>query len=293
MDEMNKNSVYMESEDGEATTKGPKVVYAARVSPATKERLINVIERYTLETDKKTDKIENAIVRILDIVESDNVREMHPALDGSLRSVEGTIATLIKQINGIVVGLDETTTQLKNDRDQAIVDKQSALEDARIKILEAAEKKNEAEQMIQQAEKENAVVRIEAEREIQNARDQANDLIARNKETLDQAVRERNNAREIADEKNKSNDMLLKRMAEIEEKLAGYENLQKQNQELQKKCAEQEARMREDKVTAEYEKKQAVMEKERELQEKIQEAFIEKAKLQAKVELLSEKQEKE
>ena len=293
MDEMNKNSVYMESEDGEATTKGPKVVYAARVSPATKERLINVIERYTLETDKKTDKIENAIVRILDIVESDNVREMHPALDGSLRSVEGTIATLIKQINGIVVGLDETTTQLKNDRDQAIVDKQSALEDARIKILEAAEKKNEAEQMIQQAEKEKAVVRIEAEREIQNARDQANDLIARNKETLDQAVRERNNAREIADEKNKSNDMLLKRMAEIEEKLAGYENLQKQNQELQKKCAEQEARMREDKVTAEYEKKQAVMEKERELQEKIQEAFIEKAKLQAKVELLSEKQEKE
>ena len=184
MDEMNKNSVYMESEDGEATTKGPKVVYAARVSPATKERLINVIERYTLETDKKTDKIENAIVRILDIVESDNVREMHPALDGSLRSVEGTIATLIKQINGIVVGLDETTTQLKNDRDQAIVDKQSALEDARIKILEAAEKKNEAEQMIQQAEKEKAVVRIEAEREIQNARDQANDLIARNKETF-------------------------------------------------------------------------------------------------------------
>ena len=83
--------------------------FAVAVSHETIEKANRVMEMYTQEGDKK----EDILLRIISIAEKESIRGTHPALEGSLKAVDSTISTLIKQINGIVAGQDGQIQDLK------------------------------------------------------------------------------------------------------------------------------------------------------------------------------------
>ena len=76
-----------------------------------------------------------------------------------MRTVDATIGTLIKQINGVVAGQDTRIEDLKEKLNQAIEEKQATLEQA--KEREDAAKEFEAE--IRKADAENVRLQMELE----------------------------------------------------------------------------------------------------------------------------------
>ena len=108
---------------------------------------------------KRRRKEEDILNRIFDLAESESVRGTHPELEESLRTVDATIGTLIKQINGVVAGQDTRIEDLKEKLNQAIEEKQAALEQA--KEREDAAKEFEAE--IRKADAENVRLQMELE----------------------------------------------------------------------------------------------------------------------------------
>lgn len=97
----------------EIKEKSAKKPVSMRLTATASERLMHIIDLYKNLEDPKGEQQENAILRILDIAESDNIRGTHPELEGPLLAVEATISTLIKQLNGIAVGQDAKISRLQ------------------------------------------------------------------------------------------------------------------------------------------------------------------------------------
>ena len=144
-----------------------------RTTESTKELYTSTMELYKDPTDAKGDQQEMAFRRILSIANDDIVRATHPQLEPALRVIDQTIATLIKQINGIVAGQDGCIDNLKEDLEKAIDQKNQIKENADKQIEEAKEKVRGAEQMSAEATKTAA----QATREAEAAKEQADTAI--------------------------------------------------------------------------------------------------------------------
>ena len=179
-----------------------KATKSLRLSADTQERLQKLIDQYRNEADQRRDQQENALIRILDIVESESTRGTHPALEPSLISIDSTISTLIKQVNGIVSGQDSEIEELKKRLDGAILERQAMADSVKSSLQEIEVKKAAAEEEIRKAQEELDAGKTEAATQIKAAQAER-----------DQAIRERDDARTIAAEKSASNDLLLKQMS--------------------------------------------------------------------------------
>ena len=269
----------------EIKEKSAKKPVSMRLTATASERLMHIIDLYKNLEDPKGEQQENAILRILDIAESDNIRGTHPELEGPLLAVEATISTLIKQLNGIAVGQDAKISRLQEALNAAITEKEQAITKAQIDMAQqntdlANRLQKEAMDTMNKAE-EDAAAQIEAIKKETTAQ------IEKVMSEKEHACRERDDARTIANEKTASNDLLLKKMTGMEADLEKYKDLQEQYKELQDKFSALQSQLNESKLRAEIDKERAVMDKEREMQERIREADRENAKLQAKIEQLS------
>lgn len=261
-----------------------------RTTESTKELYTSTMELYKDPTDAKGDQQEMAFRRILSIANDDIVRATHPQLEPALRVIDQTIATLIKQINGIVAGQDGCIDNLKEDLEKAIDQKNQIKENADKQIEEAKEKVRGAEQMSAEATKTAA----QATREAEAAKEQADTAI------------------KLASEKDKTINGLAEKLAEAEDKLSGYAELEKAEKDAQDRVKELEhklADLQKDhavevrELKSDMERKisdaekdaklaiaEAVASKERELrnqyEQKLREADKENAKLQLKIEQL-------
>ena len=266
----------------EIKEKSAKKPVSMRLTATASERLMHIIDLYKNLEDPKGEQQENAILRILDIAESDNIRGTHPELEGPLLAVEATISTLIKQLNGIAVGQDAKISRLQEALNAAITEKEQAIAKAQIDMDRAQQNTDLANRLQKEAmdtmnkAEEDAAAQIEAIKKETTAQIEK-----------EHACRERDDARTIANEKTASNDLLLKKMTGMEADLEKYKDLQEQYKELLDKFSALQSQLNESKLRAEIDKERAVMDKEREMQERIREADRENAKLQAKIEQLS------
>lgn len=266
----------------EIKEKSAKKPVSMRLTATASERLMHIIDLYKNLEDPKGEQQENAILRILDIAESDNIRGTHPELEGPLLAVEATISTLIKQLNGIAVGQDAKISRLQEALNAAITEKEQGIAKAQIDMDRAQQNTDLANRLQKEAmdtmnkAEEDAAAQIEAIKKETTAQSEK-----------EHACRERDDARTIANEKTASNDLLLKKMTGMEADLEKYKDLQEQYKELQDKFSALQSQLNESKLRAEIDKERAVMDKEREMQERIREADRENAKLQAKIEQLS------
>lgn len=215
--------------------------FAVAASAETIARGNKLIEAYM----RKGEKQEAALVRIFDIAEKEMTRGTHPELEPHLKAVDGTIKTLIKQINGIVSGQDAQIEDIRSRLNSAIEDRNIADETA---------KKATADARLTAAEAKESVKKAESER--------------------DEAIRARDDARSIADEKSKSNDLLLSQVEGMKTDLDVYKELRASYESLKEKSIR-------DAAAAELEKEKAVIAKEREM-------IAENARLAAKIEQLQE-----
>ena len=262
--------------------------FAVAASQDTIEKANRIMEMYAQDGDKK----EDTLLRILALAEKETVRGTHPALEGSLKAVDSTIGTLIRQINGIVAGQDSQIAELKEKLDKAIEEKRTALESAKAQT-EAAQAKSEA-----------------ADAAIKLAQADAATAVEKANNERDQAIRERNDARTIAAEKTSSNDLLIRQMASMEADVNAHNDLKikydallsdyssvteqlKDKKNAQKALEADFARQIEtSKAQAELNLERAVMAKEREIraeyQEQIRQADRENARLSLQIEHLQE-----
>ena len=98
--------------------------FAVAASPETIDKANKVMSTYARDGEKK----EDTLLRILNLAEAEYIKGTHPELEESLKSVDATITTLIKQINGIVAGQDNRLAELKKKLDSALDEKKTALE---------------------------------------------------------------------------------------------------------------------------------------------------------------------
>lgn len=241
--------------------KETKVPSSIRLTLAAKERFNSMIESYKNEAVAKSDQQEDALMRILDVAEAESVKGLHPELEGQLTAIEGTITSLIKQINGIVAGQDQAILDAKKERDDAIIVKDKALESVSKKEAELREKNNQLMADILKARSDRA--------EVVQKLDDAREFVSSRAENIQQLKKEI--------------ERLQKERDDFELKL---DQVEKQNEELQNKIRH----MEHEKMTAELEKEKAIIEKERELrdayEQKLRDADKENAKLQVKIEQL-------
>lgn len=289
--------------------------FAVAASLETIEKANSIMELYSQEGDKK----EDILLRILSVAEKESVRGTHPALEPSLRAVDSTISTLIKQINGIVAGQDSQIQELKEKLEKAIEEKRTAIETASVQIEAAKAKSDAADAAIAQAQEKIVAAETQANAEIQSAKKDAAIEIERANTERDQALRERDDARTISAEKSASNDLLMRQMASMEADAQAYKDLQDSyaqlsedlssahNQladkerelsaltkdfETERKTMESDftRRMETAKAQEELAVEKAVIARERELrkeyQDQIRQSDQESAKLQAKIEQL-------
>ena len=76
--------------------------------------LEDTIVSYINEADPKNEQRELALIRILEIANSEKARGTHPELEPVLAAVDQTIATLVKQINAVVAGQDKYDCRIEN-----------------------------------------------------------------------------------------------------------------------------------------------------------------------------------
>ena len=262
--------------------------FAVAASQDTIEKANRIMEMYAQEGDKK----EDTLLRILSFAENEAVRGTHPALEGSLKAVDSTIGTLIRQINGIVAGQDSQIAELKEKLDKAIEEKRTALESEKAQTEVAQAKSEAADAAIKQAQADAAISVKKADNE------------------RDQAIRERDDARTIAVEKSASNDLLMRQMTAMESDVTAYKDLQvkhdllladyatiqeklKDAEHVQKAQASDFARQMETaKAQAELTTEKAIYAREREIrneyEEKLRQADRENAKLLVQIEHLQE-----
>ena len=97
--------------------KKPKSIRMRDTTDAYFEETIGL---YIHETDSKNEQRELALIRILDIANSEKMRGTHPELESVLTAVDQTLVTLVKQINAVVAGQDNTITELRSQLSDAI-----------------------------------------------------------------------------------------------------------------------------------------------------------------------------
>lgn len=255
--------------------------FAIAATHDTIERANRIMDMYAQEGDKK----EDVLNRILDLAESESVRGTHPELEGALRAVDATICTLIKQINGIVAGQDAGINELREKLNRAIEEKQETLDQARIREEAAKAKEQEATNAIADA---NNLIAETKEKYFKDLKDV--------KKELDQAMRERDDAREIATEKTSNNNMLLKKMKEMESEVEAYKTLKEDYNHLEASYNELKLQIREKELHAQIEIEKAIAQKERELRKEfeaeIRKADAENVRLQLELEQLKNQNEK-
>lgn len=279
--------------------------FAVAVSQETLEKSNRVMGLYERASDKKK---EETLLRLMEAAESEAVRGTHPELEEPLRAVDTTISTLIKQINGVVSGQDLSVAELQRKLDTALSDKMEALAKAEALCEEAEKKIADAKLAEEKSAADKAAAEAEFRSETEKIRADARNIVERAEMEASRAVQERDDARAIADEKSRSNDLLLSKMQVIQEDLEAYKALQNQFHLLQEKHRTVEADLRDQirnlreqlsitkrdndaaqaqaKVQAELDRERAVAAKEREMQEKLRESDKEAARLQAKCDLL-------
>lgn len=135
----------------EIKEKSAKKPVSMRLTATASERLMHIIDLYKNLEDPKGEQQENAILRILDIAESDNIRGTHPELEGPLLAVEATISTLIKQLNGIAVGQDAKISRLQEALNAAITEKEQAIAKAQIDMDRAQQNTDLANRLQKEA----------------------------------------------------------------------------------------------------------------------------------------------
>jgi hypothetical protein len=208
--------------------------FAVAAKQETIDRANAVIEQYRRHGEKN----EAVLLRIIELAESELVKGTHPELEESLRAVDGTIGVLIKQINGVVAGQDTLLADLRERLDSALVSRQEALERSRKESEEAQAKSQAAEVAIKQAAADIEAETEKAKETIQRAEKDAAAVVEKANMERDQALRERDDAREIAAEKSASNDLLLKQMAAMETEVSEYKKLKEKHEKLENDYAE-------------------------------------------------------
>ena len=112
------------------------------------------------------------------------------------------------------------------------------------------------------------------------------------------AAEQMETAKKAAEDKERINSMLTMQLAEATEKLSGYEDMRRSESEMSSRVAELERKLEDDarenenrielmKLQSQIAVAQAVAEKEKELQEKLREADREVARMQARIEQLT------
>ena len=227
--------------------------FAVAASQETIEFANKIMELYAQEGDKK----EDTLLRILNLAEMESVKGTHPELEGALKTVDTTITTLIKQINGIVAGQDSQLAELKKKLDEALEEKRAALDTAKAQTDAATTRTEAAEVAIKQAASDVELAKIQAQAEIDATKKDAAIEVERANTERDQAIRERDDARTIADEKAASNDLLMRQMTAMEADTAAYKELQIKHRELQSNYASLSEKAKDDARTASEELKDA------------------------------------
>lgn len=158
--------------------KKPKSI---RMRDTTDTYLEDTIVSYINEADPKNEQKELALIRILEIANSEKARGTHPELEPVLAAVDQTIATLVKQINAVVAGQDNTIAELKSQLSDAVALKNKLRDEVDEQVTEAKSKLKEAECMaaanadvVEQATKEveeakayaDTVVKLAAEKDV-------------------------------------------------------------------------------------------------------------------------------
>lgn len=189
--------------------KKPKSI---RMRDTTDTYLEDTIVSYINEADPKNEQRELALIRILEIANSEKARGTHPELEPVLAAVDQTIATLVKQINAVVAGQDNTIAELKSQLSDAVALKNKLRDEADAQVTEAKSKLKEAECMA-----------------------------ATNADVVEQAIKEAEEAKEYVDtvvklaaEKDVTITNLKEKLASAEEKMIEYTKMievEKGNQE--------------------------------------------------------------
>lgn len=245
--------------------------FAVAASNDTIERANKIMELYAQPGDKK----EDILIRILEIAESESVRGTHPELEHTLRAIDTTITTLIKQINGIVAGQDYQISQLHEEVEAAFAEKQNAIESANRQIDEARSKSEAAEMAIQQAAIDIDAAHAKAKADIEEIEAEKDAAIEKFSNERDQAIRERDDARTIAAEKTELNSLLSHQVSELTEELDDFKELQKNYKALETNCISVQKQLETAKMQAELNTERAIIAKERELREEFQQQIRE------------------
>lgn len=203
--------------------------FAVAASQETIEKANKIMEIYAQNGDKK----EDTLLRILDLAEAESVKGTHPALEPNLKAIEKTIGTLIKQINGIVAGQDTQLAEAKEKLDTALEEKKAGIRAGKKETEEAANKNSDRRRNYKQPKIDITTAASTAQAEIAAIKQQAKIDIEAANHKCEQAIRERDDARTIANEKNASNDLLLEQMSDMKQDLAAYKSLQEQYKSLQ------------------------------------------------------------
>lgn len=251
-----------------------------RLSATTQERLMKAIELYKSDSDEKRNQQESALNRILTIVESADTQIKHPTLEASLKAAESTVATLIKQINGIAAGQDSQISELKEQLNAAIQAKNEALEKAKEAAEAAKVKQKEADAAIAQAAAEIEAVKEQAQEQVEAAKAATEAQIKVAETERKQALQECEDARAIAAEKEASNRLLLRQMQGMEAEVAAYKILQKEHEKLKEKVRNLEQEQIKKDAAASLELEKAIIAKEREYMAQIAQLEVENKQLQ-------------
>ena len=224
--------------------------FAVAANADTIERANKVMELYAQDGDKK----EDVLNRILDLAENESIRGTHPILEENLRGVDATIAILIKQINGVVAGQDALVNNLKNQINAVLEEKNEVINKANLKEEAAAKKEEEAFELAKEAREQISLERKKADDDIFNI-----------SKELEQAKREADDAKIIASEKTANNDLLIKKMNEMETDLEEFKELKKLYATLESEISDLKINMREVELQKEIEIEKAISKSEREL----------------------------
>lgn len=258
--------------------------FAVAASPETIERAQRVLDLYSQPGGKK----EDALLKIIDLAAKEAVKGTHPALEPSLNAIDGTISTLIKQINGIVAGQDTQIADLTDRVNEAIAEKNESVDRAARVIQDAEQRAAESVEAIKRAEEQVAEVRSEAEAAIQTVQKEAAQAVKEANTERDTAIKERDAAQTIAAEKTANNELLLAQIQSMQADVEAYKKLQAEHEALwaQLTAAQQDFKTQE--LQAELDKERALMELERkmrkEFDDKLRESDREVALLKVRVE---------
>ena len=170
------------------------------VSESTKKKANEVLDKYKRPEDRGK---EAALLRIMEFAESEIVKGTHPSLEPALASVEGTISTLIKQINGIVSGMDSRFDELE------------------ISYNTVLRERDQANQQFMQMKKDLAETKKKAEEEVKIAN-----------ASMKMAQEESKSAKALANEKSENNYLLLRQMKDMEAKANKYDELMSEIKQL-------------------------------------------------------------